>query len=113
MAVATLLLVVSTLVASCSSDDSASTTTTTSAGAAASTSTVAGPAALTILVSNDDGVGAEGIDVLVKALQAMPATTVVVSAPAANQSGAGGKTTGGQLTATPTTMRPAVYQRSR
>jgi len=104
VAVATLLLVVSTLVASCSSDDSASTTTTTSAGAAASTSTVAGPAALTILVSNDDGVGAEGIDVLVKALQAMPATTVVVSAPAANQSGAGGKTTGGQLTATPTTM---------
>jgi len=106
-------LAVFTLVPSCSSgDDSAATTTTTTAaaksdgsGSRSSTSTTdAATKELTILVSNDDGVGAEGIDVLVKALQAMPDTKVIVSAPAANQSGAGGKTTGGQLTATPTTM---------
>ncbi len=92
------LLVPIGLVASCSSDDDAATTTT------AAESTTTAPATLTILVTNDDGVAAEGIDVLVTALKAMPDTDVVVSAPAENQSGSAGKTTPGELTATPTTM---------
>ena len=87
------------LVAACSSDDDSSPTTT-----ASEKTTTAAPKKLTILVSNDDGVGAEGIDVLVNALKKMPDTEVIVSAPATNQSGAGGKTTPGELTATPTTM---------
>ena len=87
------------LVAACSSDDDSSPTTT-----ASEKTTTAAPKKLTILVSNDDGVGAEGIDALVNALKKMPDTEVIVSAPATNQSGAGGKTTPGELTATPTTM---------
>lgn len=87
------------LVAACSSDDDSSPTTT-----AGDETTTTAPETLTILVSNDDGVGAEGIDVLVTALKAMPNTEVIVSAPATNQSGSGGKTTPGALTATPTTM---------
>lgn len=107
------VLAVFTLVPSCSSgDDSAATTTTTTAAAktdgsgsrSSASTTAAATKELTVLVSNDDGVGAEGIDVLVKALQAMPDTKVIVSAPAANQSGTGAKATDGPVTATPTTM---------
>ena len=50
---------------------------------------------LVILVSNDDGIGADGIDALVEALRTRPDTTLVVSAPATNQSGKGDSTTGG------------------
>lgn len=97
------------LVSGCGGDDASTTTTTTtstsSAGTgSATTGSTAASRQLTILVSNDDGVGAEGIDVLVKALREMPDTRVVVSAPAANQSGTGGRTTDGAVTATPTTM---------
>ncbi|WP_083473954.1 5'/3'-nucleotidase SurE [Frankia sp. R43] len=52
-----------------------------------------GPAPIDILVTNDDGVGAAGIDAVVNGLKALPAVTVTVVAPAANQSGTGGKTT--------------------
>lgn len=52
------------------------------------------------MVTNDDGVGAPGIDAVVEALRALPQTEVTVVAPAANQSGTGGKTTGGTLVAT-------------
>jgi 5'-nucleotidase len=45
------------------------------------------PEPLRILVTNDDGVGAPGIDALVQALVADPSNVVVVSAPAANSSG--------------------------
>jgi 5'-nucleotidase len=55
------------------------------------------PATLTVLVTNDDGVGAPGIDTLVQALRTQKNTKVVVVAPATNQSGAGGKTTPGTL----------------
>jgi 5'-nucleotidase len=47
---------------------------------------------LQILVTNDDGVGAEGIDVLVQALIADPNNRVIVSAPLQNQSGTGDAT---------------------
>ena len=53
---------------------------------------------LTILVTNDDGVSAPGINATVQALTALPHTKVTVVAPAANQSGTGAKVTGGTLT---------------
>ena len=62
------------------------------------TTTTAPPEPLEILVSNDDGVGAEGIDVLVTALTALDGVEVTVVAPAANQTGTGGRTTEGPLT---------------
>lgn len=66
---------------------------------------------LRILVSNDDGVKAPGIDALVKGLRKLPKVRVTVVAPAENQSGAGGKTTKGTLKAVKTTTKsgyPAV-----
>ncbi len=57
------------------------------------------PAHLSVLVTNDDGVAAPGIDALVQALRRQPALTVTVVAPAKNQSGTGGKTTAGTLKA--------------
>ena len=60
-------------------------------------------ASLTILVTNDDGVTAPGIDATVQALSALPHTKVVVVAPLTNQSGTGPKVTGGALTATSAT----------
>jgi 5'-nucleotidase len=62
------------------------------------TTTTAPPEPLEILVSNDDGVGAEGIDVLVTALAALDSVEVTVVAPAGNQTGTGGRTTEGPLT---------------
>ncbi len=56
------------------------------------------PAAITVLVTNDDGVGAPGIDTLVEALRTQKNTKVVVVAPDSNKSGSGGQTTPGTLT---------------
>lgn len=56
------------------------------------------PATLTVLVTNDDGVAAPGIDALVQALAKVKNTKVVVVAPATNQSGKGGATTPSPLT---------------
>lgn len=53
--------------------------------------------ALRILVSNDDGIGAKGIDALVMALRMLPNTEVTVVAPKDNQSGTGSKTTEGEV----------------
>lgn len=58
---------------------------------------------LTILVTNDDGVSAPGIDAAVQALVALPHTKVIVVAPLTNQSGTGPKVTRGTLTATSAT----------
>ncbi len=60
-------------------------------------------ATLTILVTNDDGVSAPGINATVQALTALPHTKVTVVAPATNQSGTGAKVTGGTLTVTDAT----------
>jgi 5'-nucleotidase len=54
---------------------------------------------LEILVSNDDGYNAPGIDAVVQALTAVPGVHVDVVAPATNESGTGNKTTTGTLTA--------------
>lgn len=66
---------------------------------------------LTIMVTNDDGVGAEGIDALVEGLLTLDDVEVVVVAPAENQSGSAGKTTDGELVSAETTTtsgHPAI-----
>jgi 5'-nucleotidase len=68
----------------------------------------AAPAAnapLRILVTNDDGVGADGINALVQALRGVEGVQVTVIAPADDKSGTGATTTKGPLTATPTTTK--------
>jgi 5'-nucleotidase len=66
---------------------------------------------LRVLVSNDDGVKAPGLDALVKGLRKIPKVTVTVVAPATNQTGGAGQTTPGPLKARKTTTMsgyPAV-----
>jgi 5'-nucleotidase len=83
------------VLAACSSAKTAATATT--------STTPPGQRTLTILVTNDDGVGAPGINAVVQGLRALPHTQVTVVAPATNQSGTGGKTTPGTVTATKAT----------
>jgi len=78
--------------------DTATTAVTTTAAADTATTTATKP--LRILVTNDDGVTAPGIDTIVKALQTVPDATITVVAPKDQQSGQGGKTTAGPLTVT-------------
>ncbi|HEY3096855.1 MAG TPA: 5'/3'-nucleotidase SurE [Acidimicrobiia bacterium] len=61
------------------------------------------PATLRVLVTNDDGVGAPGIDALVLGLRKLERVRVTVVAPATNQSGQSDKTTPGPLTTTEAT----------
>lgn len=61
------------------------------------------PPTLRVLVTNDDGVGAPGIDALVKGLRKLERVRVTVVAPATNQSGTGDRTTPGPLTTAETT----------
>jgi 5'-nucleotidase len=58
---------------------------------------------LRILVTNDDGVGAPGIDALVNALRQLPDVDVTIVAPAENQSGTSMSLSEGQLTSAPAT----------
>lgn len=58
-----------------------------------------------VLVTNDDGVAAPGIDAVVRALAKRPKVRVTVVAPATNQSGTGGKVTPGALTAKAATTK--------
>jgi 5'-nucleotidase len=104
------------VLSACGSSTETSSTTTTAAGATASSSTTPGSGTtpgstpgttaqrtLKILVTNDDGYAAPGIDAVVNGLQTLPNVEVVVVAPAANQSGTGAQTTDGPLTATEVT----------
>ncbi len=86
------------LAGACSSSDSTSTSDTSAAVA-----TTAAPEPFQILVTNDDGVGAPGIDAVVNGLRTIPNVEVTVVAPATNQSGSGSKTTDGPLTVTDAT----------
>ena len=79
------LIAVSTL-AACGTSSSGTSTTT-------SASSTAGHRTLTIMVTNDDGFGAPGIDAVVQGLRTLTGTQVTVVAPLTNQSGTGGKTT--------------------
>ncbi|HEX7499692.1 MAG TPA: 5'/3'-nucleotidase SurE, partial [Polyangia bacterium] len=53
-----------------------------------------------VLVTNDDGYSAAGIDALAEALWARPDIAVIVVAPSTNESGTGGDTTDGIVNAT-------------
>lgn len=55
------------------------------------------PQTLTLLVTNDDGIGAPGIDALVNGLLELDDVEVKLVAPAENQSGSSDKTTEGDL----------------
>jgi 5'-nucleotidase len=56
------------------------------------------PEPMQILVTNDDGYGAPGIDAIVEGLRTVPGVEVTVVAPATNQSGSGENTTPGGVT---------------
>lgn len=88
------------LVAGCSSDDDSGDGASPEAGAAPTTTTAE---TLRILVTNDDGVGAEGIDALVEALRSQEGVEVTVVAPAENKSGSGSEASSGALVVTDTT----------
>ncbi len=66
------------------------------AGAASAKS----PKPLTILVTNDDGYNAPGINTVVQALRKLAKVKVLVVAPATNESGTAGQTTSGTLVTT-------------
>lgn len=61
------------------------------------------PDPLEILVSNDDGYNAPGIDAAVEALRGLPHAQITVSAPATNKSGTGASTSPDPLTVTDAT----------
>jgi 5'-nucleotidase len=88
--------------AACSDDggDEASDTTEADAAADETTTTAAVAEPLQILVTNDDGYDAEGIDTLVEALRELPDVEITVVAPLTQQSGQGGKSTNGELSVT-------------
>jgi 5'-nucleotidase len=56
-----------------------------------------GPAMIQVLVTNDDGIAAPGIDALVEALRAEPMVELTVVAPDGNRSGSGDTTTEGPV----------------
>ena len=103
VSLAVLLLAAAPALAACGDDSSGASPSTTAAAAASSTTgasttaptTTAAPTTtlktVRIMVTNDDGVDAPGLDSVVEGLRALPAVEVVVVAPSANQSGAGGK----------------------
>ena len=96
--VAVLLAALVVVVAACSSDStSESKKKSDDASNASSTTRAPAPTVLEILVTNDDGVAAPGIDVVAHALAELDGVKVTVVAPAANQSGSGSKTTPGTL----------------
>jgi 5'-nucleotidase len=78
------------------------TTTTASTTTTAQDGSASGP--LSIVVTNDDGFGAAGIDALVSALTALDGVEVTVVAPATQQSGTGGSSTPGALTTSDQTL---------
>ena len=63
---------------------------------------------LQILVTNDDGFDAPGIDVVARALDKLSNVRVTIVAPATNKSGTGSQTTAGTLTATKRTTASGI-----
>jgi 5'-nucleotidase len=80
--------------AACGSSSAGSTT---SSSPSLTTATTQRPQILTIMVTNDDGFGAPGINAVVQGLRALPDVEVEVVAPLTNQSGTGERTTPGAL----------------
>lgn len=99
--VSALLLVVGLVLGACSSSgDGASDTTVASTAASSETADGtddASDAPLTVVVTNDDGIGAPGIDALTSAISELDGVEVFVVAPAENQSASGDKTTSGEV----------------
>jgi 5'-nucleotidase len=62
--------------------------------------TVAPSSSISVLVTNDDGYAADGIDAVVVALRKVPGVSVTVVAPKDNKSGTGKQTTPGRLAVT-------------
>ena len=90
------------LTAACGGADGGGALASSTTAAAPETTTTTTPVdALTILVTNDDGIGAPGIDALVNALQALDDVEIVIVAPAENQSGSSDKTTDGPVASAP------------
>ena len=98
-----LLLAFALVGSACSSDDGDDAASDSSGSSSSTTTEPPADEPISVLVTNDDGVGAEGIDALVHALNARDDVEVVVVAPAENQSGSGGQTTEGTLEASETT----------
>jgi 5'-nucleotidase len=99
VALVALVALLTFVAAACGDDDDA-------AAPAATTTTPAEPVRdLEVLVTNDDGYDAPGIDAVVEALRKEPGIHVTVVAPATNQSGAGDKTTPGDLAVTDVTTK--------
>jgi 5'-nucleotidase len=119
-----LIALVAVVLASCSGSDTDASPTSTQAAVPATTSAATDPAPTTtpntvaptivpstteverplqVLVTNDDGVGADGIDAVVEALRTLDGVEVTVVAPASQQSGTGGNTTDGPVSAVETT----------
>lgn len=86
--------------AACSDSDEGSEGSSEATTTTAEATTTTAAEVLTVLVSNDDGYDAPGIDAVVRALSELPDTEVVVVAPLENQSGSGSKTTEGELAVT-------------
>jgi 5'-nucleotidase len=107
--IAIALVALALLAGACSDDnDSSADDTTTTGGDDGATSTTGGGDTLQILLTNDDGVGSEGIDALAVALSNLPDTEVTIVAPAENQSGSSDQTTDGALTTEETTTASGV-----
>jgi len=105
LAVLMLLVLVA---AACGDDDDGSDESASSTSSSSSTSSTTGedsdiPADLAVLVTNDDGVGAPGIDAMVEGLRGVPGIEITVVAPSGERSGSGGQTTSGPLTTTDAT----------
>jgi len=101
----TVVVAAALLVAACSdSNDSSSDTKKSTTTTEITQSSPKPPKTLEILVTNDDGVKAEGIDVLTKGLRSIEDVHVTVVAPATQESGTGGKATPGKLEVTDTTL---------
>lgn len=96
------------LTAACSGDDSADDASATTTAAPAETTTTAAAEPLTILVTNDDGIGAPGIDAVVSALVDVEDVEIVIVAPADNQSGSSDMVTDGPVTHEPSTTASGV-----
>ena len=97
---ALVVLLAAVLLAGCSSSKKKSSEGSGSLTINRASSTTAAGGTLEVLITNDDGVSAPGIEAIASALTNAGGMHVVVVAPAANQSGAGGKTTPGTLTIT-------------
>ncbi|MGQ0832820.1 MAG: 5'/3'-nucleotidase SurE [Microthrixaceae bacterium] len=90
---AALLAVLALTVGACSSGGGGAVTTTTQP--TSSSTTAPATEALRIVVTNDDGIDAPGIDALATALAALDGVEVSIVAPATNQSGTSDKSTVG------------------